>query len=239
MNFVDKNDERDQTEDDERDKTEDDEKDKTEDDEKDKTEDDEKDKTEDDERDKTEDDERDGNILKIIRFTIKEFNNGKPSPQKFCKIVEEAKTLLNEDSPAVEDEGKTEIEDVIGGVWIIQLIICLLRFNELPLRPLFQYLGGKSSDPSSYNRDIRRNLKKCEKLPLVAFNSIECDLPGIDTTNLSCDQKYLLDNCTAISSGVCSSDLAKRQPGTLNLALWLTTANRKIEALYINISPIK
>ncbi|GBL89474.1 hypothetical protein AVEN_87820-1 [Araneus ventricosus] len=54
----------------------------------------------------------------------------------------------------------------------------------------------------------------------------ECDLPGIDPTNLSCDQKYLLDICTAISSGVCSSDRAKRQPGTLNFARWLTTANR-------------
>ncbi|GBN36809.1 hypothetical protein AVEN_37215-1, partial [Araneus ventricosus] len=56
--------------------------------------------------------------------------------------------------------------------------------------------------------------------------SIECGLPGIDPTNLSCDQKYLLDIWTTTSSGVCSSDLAKNQPGTLILASWLTTANR-------------
>ncbi|GBO07402.1 hypothetical protein AVEN_157518-1 [Araneus ventricosus] len=104
---------------------------------------------------------------------------------------------------------------------------CLLHFNELSLRHLFEYIDGKSSDSSSYTGDIGRSLKGCEKLPLVAFNSIECDLPDIDPTNLSCDhQKYLLDICTAISSGVSSSDLEKRQPGTLNLASWLTTVNR-------------
>ncbi|GBM70797.1 hypothetical protein AVEN_127343-1 [Araneus ventricosus] len=62
----------------------------------------------------------------------------------------------------------------------IQWIICLLHFNEFPLRHLFE---RKSSGPSSYTGDIGRNLKGCEKLPLVAFNSIECDLPGIDPTN--------------------------------------------------------
>ncbi|GBM00750.1 hypothetical protein AVEN_150915-1 [Araneus ventricosus] len=58
---------------------------------------------------------------------------------------------------------------------------------------------------------------------------------SIDPTNLSCDQKYLLGICTFISSGVSSSDLAKRQQGTLNLACWLTTANR-ILRLYISTS---
>ncbi|GBM34441.1 hypothetical protein AVEN_226854-1 [Araneus ventricosus] len=114
----------------------------------------------------------------------------------------------------------------------IQLIICLLHFNEMPLRHLFEL---KSSGPSSFNRDIERNLKTCEKLQLVAFNSIECDLRGIDPTNLSCDQKYLLDIFTAISSGVGSSYLAKRQTGSSNFARWLKTANR-ILRLYISTS---
>ncbi|GBM07116.1 hypothetical protein AVEN_177080-1 [Araneus ventricosus] len=93
-----------------------------------------------------------------------------------------------------------------------------------------------SSGPSSYTGDIGRNLKACEKMPLVAFNSIKCDLPGIDPTNLSFDQKYLLDICTAISS----SDLAKRQPGTLNLARWLTNnCKMNFDALYISIKLIK
>ncbi|GBN13273.1 hypothetical protein AVEN_138600-1 [Araneus ventricosus] len=109
----------------------------------------------------------------------------------------------------------------------IQWIICLLHFNEFPLRHLFE---RKSSGPSSYTGDIGRNLKGCEKLPLVAFNSIECELPGIDPTNLSC-----LCICTAISFGVGSLDLEKRQPSTLNFARWLTTTNR-ILRLYISKS---
>ncbi|GBO01137.1 hypothetical protein AVEN_242058-1 [Araneus ventricosus] len=68
----------------------------------------------------------------------------------------------------------------------IQWIICLLHINELPLRHLFEV---KPSGPSSFTGDIGQNLKACEKLSLVVFNSIECDLPGIDPTNLSCDQK--------------------------------------------------
>ncbi|GBL85305.1 hypothetical protein AVEN_222767-1 [Araneus ventricosus] len=78
----------------------------------------------------------------------------------------------------------------------IQWITCLLHFNELPLRHLFE---RKCSGPSSYTGYIGRNLKACEKLPLVAFNCIECDSPGIDPTNLSCDQKYLLEICAAIT----------------------------------------
>ncbi|GBN17618.1 hypothetical protein AVEN_171129-1 [Araneus ventricosus] len=63
----------------------------------------------------------------------------------------------------------------------IQWIICLLHFNELPLRHLFE---SKSSGSSSFTGDIGRNLKACEKLPLVVFNSIEYELPGIYPTNL-------------------------------------------------------
>ncbi|GBN61474.1 hypothetical protein AVEN_263397-1 [Araneus ventricosus] len=114
----------------------------------------------------------------------------------------------------------------------IQWIISLLHFNELPLRHLFE---RKSSGPSSYAGDSGRNLKGYEKLPLVAFNSIEYELPSIDSTNLNYDQKYLLEICTAISFGDGSSDLVKRQTGTLNLARWLTTTNR-ILRLYISTS---
>ncbi|GBO32815.1 hypothetical protein AVEN_9509-1 [Araneus ventricosus] len=95
----------------------------------------------------------------------------------------------------------------------IQWVICLLKFNEFPLRHLFE---RKSSGPSSYTGDIGRNLKAYEKLPLVVFNSIECDLPGIDPTNLSFDQKYLLDSCMAINS----SDPAKSQPGRVYANSW-------------------
>ncbi|GBN55321.1 hypothetical protein AVEN_206273-1 [Araneus ventricosus] len=108
------------------------------------------------------------------------------------------------------------------------------RAKEEEILPLQHQLERKSSGPSSYTGD-RRNLKGSEKLLLGAFNRIECELSDTDPTNLSCDQKYLLDICTAISSSVVSSDLAKRQPGMLNLALWLTTANQILK-LYISTS---
>ncbi|GBO12395.1 hypothetical protein AVEN_221019-2-1, partial [Araneus ventricosus] len=114
----------------------------------------------------------------------------------------------------------------------IQWIICLLHFNELPLRHLFE---RKSSGPSSFTGDIGRNLKACEKLPLVVFNSIECDFPGIDPTNLSCDRKHLLDICTAISSGFRSSDLENH----VEFGWLAKNCKSNIEALYINIKPIK
>lgn len=93
----------------------------------------------------------------------------------------------------------------------LQWIICLLHFNELPLRHLFESIDGKSSGPTSYTGLIGQNLKGCEKLPIVAFTSIECELPDIDSTILSSDQKYLLDICAVISSGVCCSNLANRE----------------------------
>ncbi|GBM26351.1 hypothetical protein AVEN_239351-1 [Araneus ventricosus] len=114
----------------------------------------------------------------------------------------------------------------------IQRIICSLHCHEFPLRHLFE---SNSSDPLSYTRDIGRNLKGYETLSHVAFNFIESELRGIDPHSRSCDQKYLLDICAAISSSVGSSDLAKRQPGTLNLARWLTTANRILK-LYLSTS---
>ncbi|GBM13749.1 hypothetical protein AVEN_90013-1 [Araneus ventricosus] len=63
----------------------------------------------------------------------------------------------------------------------------------------------------------------------------KCELAGIDPINQSCHRNYLLDICTVISSGDGSSDLEKRQPGTLNFARWLTTSNR-ILRLYISTS---
>ncbi|GBN84214.1 hypothetical protein AVEN_155871-1 [Araneus ventricosus] len=48
----------------------------------------------------------------------------------------------------------------------------------------------------------------------------------------------IIDIYADISSGVSSSDLAKRQPGTLNLARWLTTANRILRLYQLFIIPV-
>lgn len=43
--------------------------------------------------------------------------------------------------------------------------------------------------------------------------------------DLSSDQKYLFEISQAISKGSCSIQLAKKKPGTINHARWLTLAN--------------
>lgn len=111
---------------------------------------------------------------------------------------------------------------------------CLLHFNELPFRHLFQALDGETTGPKSFSGPIGTQLSKCEKLPVVNFDSIECEIPDIDRKILSRDQQYLLDISCAIKAGNCPEDLSAREPGPLSHSRWLTTANRVLR-LYISI----
>ncbi|KAK3924212.1 2,6-dihydroxypyridine 3-monooxygenase [Frankliniella fusca] len=111
--------------------------------------------------------------------------------------------------------------------------ICQLHANELPLRHLIEHLDGPTSGPNSFNGEIGKLLKTCETRAVVQFEPIPVDLPFVDTTTLSKDQSYLKDICLAVSSGVCTEQLAKRYPGNLSHARWLTTASR-ILRLYIS-----
>ena len=55
----------------------------------------------------------------------------------------------------------------------------------------------------------------------------------INDTELSTDQKYLLDIYRAVLGGSCSSSLAARNPGKMVHSRWLTTANRLLR-LYVS-----
>ena len=66
----------------------------------------------------------------------------------------------------------------------------------------------------------------CDTLSIVNYIPVSVTLPKIDKKSLSSDQKYLLDICKAISTGYCPNALANRNPGKLNHARWVTTANR-------------
>lgn len=116
----------------------------------------------------------------------------------------------------------------------LQWAICLFHYNELPFRHLFDFLDGKSSGPSSLKGPIGQNLIGCEKLTVVGFKSIDCEIPDIDRKVLSKDQQYLLDISMAIQSGKCNGDLAIRDPGPLSHSRWLTKANRTLR-LYISV----
>lgn len=59
--------------------------------------------------------------------------------------------------------------------------------------------------------------------------------PSDTDLDLSTDQMYLLQICQAVKSGVCPAELARKSPGNISHARWLTTANR-ILRLYITES---
>ena len=111
-------------------------------------------------------------------------------------------------------------------------IICLLHFNELPFRSLFEFIDGGTSGLKSFAGPIGVRLKNVESLPVVSYSAIQCSLPDVGPVDLSKDQKYLLDISKAIQSGSCPPDLSCRNPGILNHARWLTCANRTLR-LYI------
>ena len=102
----------------------------------------------------------------------------------------------------------------------VQWLVCQIHGNELPLRHLIQKLDGPTSGPSGWTGPIGREIQFYETLPIVDFVPINITLPKIERNSLSSDQKYLLDICTAVSTGYCLPDLALRNPGKLNHARW-------------------
>ena len=108
----------------------------------------------------------------------------------------------------------------------VQWIIRLLHCNELSLRHLIEDLHGKTTGPKGFTGPLGRQLNNCEKLSVAEFDAIVSPNIEINDTELSTDQKYLLDIYRAVSGGSCSSSLAARNPGKMVHSRWLTTANR-------------
>ncbi|KAL4712560.1 hypothetical protein ACJJTC_007576 [Scirpophaga incertulas] len=102
-----------------------------------------------------------------------------------------------------------------------------------PVRQKKKLVFRWSTGPNSLKGPIGEKLIKCETLPVVQFESIDCQIPEIDKKTLSKDQKYLLEISEAIKSGECPKDLSIRDPGPLSHSRWLTTANRALR-LYIS-----
>lgn len=98
----------------------------------------------------------------------------------------------------------------------MQWAVCLLHYKELSLRHLFQHLDGDTTGPTSFSGPIGSQLNKCEKLPVVKFICVQCEIPEIDRNTLSKDQQYLLDISIAIQSGICPDHLSIREPGPLS-----------------------
>lgn len=97
----------------------------------------------------------------------------------------------------------------------IQWLVCLLHANELPLRVLMKHYVGKSKDPKNYQGPIGSKLPTCEKMGIVTFQKIELavDLLNIDTAALNTDNKYLINICKVISTGIVPYDFDQLIPG--------------------------
>lgn len=120
----------------------------------------------------------------------------------------------------------------------LQWFICLLHFNELPYRHLFEHLDGSTTGPASFSGPIGKQLSGCEKYPVVDFEVIKTEeLITSNKTDLSKDQKYLLDIVTAVSTGLCGPELAVKDPGPLSHSRWLTCASRVIRLYVSQTSP--
>ncbi|GBM16691.1 hypothetical protein AVEN_217964-1 [Araneus ventricosus] len=114
----------------------------------------------------------------------------------------------------------------------LQWSICLLHFNELPFRHIFQHIDGQTAGLKSFTGPIEQQLTCYEKLPVVDYEPIDCSIPDIGRNLLSKDQQYLLDISYAITLGHCPEDLTNRHPSPLSNSRWLNAANRVLR-LYI------
>ncbi|GBN23328.1 hypothetical protein AVEN_212646-1 [Araneus ventricosus] len=94
----------------------------------------------------------------------------------------------------------------------LQWFICLLHFNELPFKHLFEYFDGETTRPAAFSEKIGKQLTNSEKSPIINFEEIGLD-ENVNKTDHSQDQLYLPDIVRFIQTGQCCPDLAKRDPG--------------------------
>lgn len=97
-------------------------------------------------------------------------------------------------------------------------------------------VDGKTSGPNS--GDTGKSLLGCENLEITNYyDPIPADLPEVDPTDLSSDQRYLLEICRELSSGYMPRSLANKSPGAMSHSRWLTTANRILRLYVATESP--
>ena len=132
-----------------------------------------------------------------------------------------------------------------GVIWLLeehykrplQWLVCQLHANELPLRHLLHHWDSSITGPKAFAGPVGNMLPTCDKMPVVEYEKIEATLPEVNLPELSTDQQYLWEITNAVSTGICSMDLSKRDPETLNHSRWLTTANRILRLYVANDQP--
>ena len=101
----------------------------------------------------------------------------------------------------------------------IHRIIYQLHGNELTLRATGKEYLGKTSGPTSFSGPLNENLEDRNLTDHLIVDFIRIE------TDLSTDQKYMLEICRAVIANIVDDCLASKQPGKMGHACWLTLAN--------------
>ena len=100
----------------------------------------------------------------------------------------------------------------------------------MSMRKIFIEIDGPSGFPNVYVGDLGVQLHKCQLLSVVNIHKISIDNEYrnelVSNKDLRSDQMYLRDMILTIDAGNVSESLARRSPGKLGYACWLTTGNR-------------
>jgi hypothetical protein len=112
----------------------------------------------------------------------------------------------------------------------IHQIGCMLHLNELPLRHVIAAIDGVTNDPAKYSGPIGKeaSLQNSQK-PQIKFIPVHSNLvipPEDIISDLSADQRLLLEYIVGIQNGFISPIYVNRQIGPCNHARWLTLAIR-------------
>lgn len=114
----------------------------------------------------------------------------------------------------------------------LQWVICLLHLNELVFQRLLAFLDPSSCSPEDFSSYFGHQLKNCENLQLKKFRAIKLEkncLPkDFEEWDLTNDQKYLIDMALAVNAGEIPANLAKKKPGKMHKARWVTTMSRTL-----------
>ncbi|XP_036340639.1 uncharacterized protein LOC118750006 [Rhagoletis pomonella] len=122
----------------------------------------------------------------------------------------------------------------------LQWNVCLLHFNELPLKKLLTHYIGKQKGPGVWPGVLGSEIMTCTKYPVVSgFEAIAMGVipENIGSWELRNDQRYLFDMVLAVNNGECDEYLASKSPGPVSTARWLTTASRLLRVYVSKESP--
>jgi len=168
---------------------------------------------------------------------MKEGTGAKPTAEALHKVLKSFKS--EQTVKAVVCDNTPVNTGHAGGVVVLlekllgrklHKIGCLLHFNELPLRQVIKQLDGPTAAGDRWTGPVGKHLHEDVYLETpVKFKAIASSLqrPREDIlSDLSTDQRLLLEYVLAIHNGTIPNRFVYHRPGPAVQSRWLTTAIR-------------